>query len=357
MTADLFPLHRCCSPAGGWRQKVFERGIWTWWPTACAISGPSAWSACTPGPGAQLRRAGANASSRGRAGAAGRRWTRAGRLLRAAAGRPAEPGLVAWPRSRPDGGRPTGAAGRRRMPGCRRREPVPAGAMRWASAIDSLRRAGPGCVPRPFRLDDAGWVANRWCEILPIPLADGSKPADGTGRTAGAPASWSTTTCSKGVVNGGVSPTHPGGLESAQRRRISAGRLAHRQRQQAHAAPASGGNASQQLSGSTVPIRQRQNRSSCQRHGATPVTWVKRRIAARRAKGPTSRSDALQRIGRVEQQHRHSPARTPGDGRCTSHRRLAVLPATAAKRCARVPRFRQRRERHRINLGTALGIR
>ena len=23
----------------------------------------------------------------------------------------------------------------------------------------------------PWRLDDAGWVANRWCEILPIPLA------------------------------------------------------------------------------------------------------------------------------------------------------------------------------------------
>ncbi|MCZ2292143.1 MAG: peptidase S16, partial [Burkholderiales bacterium] len=23
----------------------------------------------------------------------------------------------------------------------------------------------------PFRLDDAGWVANRWCELLPLPLA------------------------------------------------------------------------------------------------------------------------------------------------------------------------------------------
>jgi hypothetical protein len=23
----------------------------------------------------------------------------------------------------------------------------------------------------PYRLDDAGWVANRWCEILPIPLS------------------------------------------------------------------------------------------------------------------------------------------------------------------------------------------
>ena len=24
---------------------------------------------------------------------------------------------------------------------------------------------------RPYRLDDAGWVANRWCEILPISSA------------------------------------------------------------------------------------------------------------------------------------------------------------------------------------------
>jgi len=23
----------------------------------------------------------------------------------------------------------------------------------------------------PYRLDDAGWVANRWCELLPVPLA------------------------------------------------------------------------------------------------------------------------------------------------------------------------------------------
>jgi Lon protease-like protein len=23
----------------------------------------------------------------------------------------------------------------------------------------------------PYRLDDCGWVANRWCELLPLPLA------------------------------------------------------------------------------------------------------------------------------------------------------------------------------------------
>jgi len=38
--------------------------------------------------------------------------------------------------------------------------------------IASLREQH-GTVPfaEPFALDDAGWVANRWCEILPIPLA------------------------------------------------------------------------------------------------------------------------------------------------------------------------------------------
>jgi uncharacterized protein len=38
--------------------------------------------------------------------------------------------------------------------------------------IVSLREQ-QGQVPfaEPYALDDAGWVANRWCEILPIPLA------------------------------------------------------------------------------------------------------------------------------------------------------------------------------------------
>jgi uncharacterized protein len=38
--------------------------------------------------------------------------------------------------------------------------------------IASLREQ-QGQVPfaEPYALDDAGWVANRWCEILPIPLA------------------------------------------------------------------------------------------------------------------------------------------------------------------------------------------
>jgi uncharacterized protein len=37
--------------------------------------------------------------------------------------------------------------------------------------IASLVDKGNSPFAEPYRLDDAGWVANRWCEILPIPLA------------------------------------------------------------------------------------------------------------------------------------------------------------------------------------------
>ncbi len=40
-----------------------------------------------------------------------------------------------------------------------------------ANAIQALREQGTTPFAEPFRYDDAGWVANRWCEILPIPLA------------------------------------------------------------------------------------------------------------------------------------------------------------------------------------------
>ena len=39
-----------------------------------------------------------------------------------------------------------------------------------AGAIDKLQAQGSAPFAEPHRLDDAGWVANRWCEILPIPL-------------------------------------------------------------------------------------------------------------------------------------------------------------------------------------------
>ena len=39
---------------------------------------------------------------------------------------------------------------------------------------DAIARCGaraPSPSSSRYRFDDAGWVANRWCEILPIPLA------------------------------------------------------------------------------------------------------------------------------------------------------------------------------------------
>ncbi len=40
-----------------------------------------------------------------------------------------------------------------------------------AAAIATLRERGELPFVAPLRLDDAGWVANRWCELLPTPLA------------------------------------------------------------------------------------------------------------------------------------------------------------------------------------------
>ena len=39
-----------------------------------------------------------------------------------------------------------------------------------ADAIASLASQGARPFLEPHRLDSAGWVANRWCEILPLPL-------------------------------------------------------------------------------------------------------------------------------------------------------------------------------------------
>ncbi len=39
-----------------------------------------------------------------------------------------------------------------------------------ANAITTLKAQGAEPFHLPHRLDDAGWVANRWCEILPISL-------------------------------------------------------------------------------------------------------------------------------------------------------------------------------------------
>lgn len=39
-----------------------------------------------------------------------------------------------------------------------------------AQVIASLRNQGTLPFAEPFHLEDAGWVANRWCEILPVSL-------------------------------------------------------------------------------------------------------------------------------------------------------------------------------------------
>jgi len=40
-----------------------------------------------------------------------------------------------------------------------------------ANAIATLKAQGSEPFLQPYRFDQAGWVANRWCEILPISLA------------------------------------------------------------------------------------------------------------------------------------------------------------------------------------------
>ncbi|MBZ8139652.1 peptidase S16 [Rubrivivax gelatinosus] len=40
-----------------------------------------------------------------------------------------------------------------------------------AEAIRKLAEQGHEPFAEPHRLDDAGWVANRWCELLPVSLA------------------------------------------------------------------------------------------------------------------------------------------------------------------------------------------
>jgi uncharacterized protein len=40
-----------------------------------------------------------------------------------------------------------------------------------SQAAATLKEQGTVAFVEPMRLDDAGWVANRWCELLPISLA------------------------------------------------------------------------------------------------------------------------------------------------------------------------------------------
>jgi Lon protease-like protein len=60
------------------------------------------------------------------------------------------------------------------LPGDDRQSPEPelfATVQALQQVIASLReQQGKAPFAEPYALDDAGWVANRWCEILPIPL-------------------------------------------------------------------------------------------------------------------------------------------------------------------------------------------
>jgi Lon protease-like protein len=57
--------------------------------------------------------------------------------------------------------------------------PVPEDLQGTADALErliqslQLKPGNPGPMPLlpPWRLDDCGWVANRWCELLPLPVA------------------------------------------------------------------------------------------------------------------------------------------------------------------------------------------
>lgn len=40
-----------------------------------------------------------------------------------------------------------------------------------ATAITALKEQDADVVLEPHHFEDAGWIANRWCELLPIPLA------------------------------------------------------------------------------------------------------------------------------------------------------------------------------------------
>ena len=54
-----------------------------------------------------------------------------------------------------------------RMPGPAMHKTVSA----LADAIRTLQERDHQPFATPYRMDDAGWVANRWCELLPIPMA------------------------------------------------------------------------------------------------------------------------------------------------------------------------------------------
>jgi len=51
-------------------------------------------------------------------------------------------------------------------------KPAAEGLQRLIQSLQ-LKPGSPGPMPLqpPWKLDDCGWVANRWCELLPLPVA------------------------------------------------------------------------------------------------------------------------------------------------------------------------------------------
>ena len=82
------------------------------------------------------------------------------RFVLAAAARQRDNGLWVAPAEAVDDDPP-------RQPGPALRQTVEA----LAEAIRKLQSQDKQPFAPPYRFDDAGWVANRWCELLPIPLA------------------------------------------------------------------------------------------------------------------------------------------------------------------------------------------
>jgi Lon protease-like protein len=79
--------------------------------------------------------------------------------------------LEGEPRQQPDG---LWLADVHLLPGDRPVLPAPehlATVKALQALIAAKRTQGNLPFAAPYRLDDAGWVANRWCEVLPIPMA------------------------------------------------------------------------------------------------------------------------------------------------------------------------------------------
>ena len=80
-------------------------------------------------------------------------------------------------RQRPAQARPVGGrrrAARRRHGRARARRPASHAPTALGKLIQSLQHkaehAEPMPLQQPWQLDDCGWVANRWCELLPLPV-------------------------------------------------------------------------------------------------------------------------------------------------------------------------------------------